>query len=260
MRKREEKRISKVQEQRVSALKADLFKMYEDCKLAGAIVEVSPASDSSKSRSTNDLFHDVYRTRGAAHRIHRVGRTRSRSASPARADAQDGRRRQNGMRNVSQSFRTTSRSASPLESHHRSNELVRSGTFTFGSASRGKGGKPRDAIDQEHSVPADLGLRWIEIGYFRPEHGEELSCNELAVALPRQRKFTSAEFDQFGLGTLQKNCYIKARDGRFYRPEHSENTTEQSVRISERKEYRVWEWIRTTYLKFYIPVFRARNA
>ena len=99
--------------QTVSALEADMLKMYEDCKLAGAIVEVSPASNGRLGWTTNDdmFHHDAPRTRGIAQRIHRVGRTRSRSASPSRTDgkAEDGRRWHGGRG----TFRTLSRSSSP---------------------------------------------------------------------------------------------------------------------------------------------------
>ena len=99
--------------QRMAALQADMLKMYEDCKLVGAIVEVSPASNCRLGWTTNDdMFdHDAPRTRGAAQRIHRVGRTRSRSASPSRTDskAKDGRR-WHGGRGI---FRTHERSSSP---------------------------------------------------------------------------------------------------------------------------------------------------
>ena len=255
MMEKEARRISERQEQRVAALTADMLKMYEDCKRTGAIVEVSAASDRGRlCRSTNDLFDvDVPRTRGAAHRI-RVGRTRSRSASPSseaspsretREGAKDGRRFHTGRSKASSTFRTHSRSASPSEC--RSKELARAKTFSLKDLIRGKEQR-RDLVEKDHSHRGAqrLGLRWIDVGHFRPAHGTELSCDLLAVALPRQLEFTPAELGQFKLGELQRDSYVKARNGRFYQPEQERKDNDKGI----------WDWVRAAYLKFYIPAFR----
>ena len=231
---------------------ADMLKMYEDCKRTGAIVEVSAASDSGRlCRSTNDLFDDdVSRTRVAAHIIHRVGRTRSRSASPSRETregAKDGRRLHRGRSKASSTFRTHSRSASPSE--YRSKELARSKTFSFRGFIRGKEQR-RDLVEKEHRDRGALGLRWIDVGHFRPAHGTELSCDLLAAALPRQLEFTPAEWGQFNMGKLQRDSYVKARNGRFYRPEQERKDNDKGI----------WDWVRAAYLKFYIPAFRRSGT
>jgi hypothetical protein len=218
------------QRQRLETLHADLLKIYEESKLAGAVVEVSPWKE---SRSAHDLFDGERRTRGDRP----VGRTRSRSASPSRGDVRESRRAQrSGWLRIQ---RTRSRSAGERLGERAeqgsSKELARSNTFSFS----GKGGQRRELTERD---PAwDVLTKWVDCGFFRPETGAEVHCNLLAAALPRQREFTQAELAAFRLEEkVRHDSYIKARDGRFYRPEGVFNS-KQRPRLPLGG---VWDWLK----------------
>lgn len=224
------------QRQRVEALNADLLSIFEESKRAGAVVEVSSKA-SRLTRSTNDLFEG--RTRGGRP----VGRTRSRSASPSRGDGRESRCAQRS--GVLWPRRTRSRSAGPEAAGERagnssSKELARSNTFSVGSF-RAKGGQRRELTEKDPASDT-IGTKWVDCGFFRPQTGAELQCDLLAATLPRQREFTPAELAVFQLGEkLRYGSYVKARDGRFFKPEA---VFEDEQRFKRLPFSGVWDWLK----------------
>ena len=67
------------------------------------------------------------------------------------------------------------------------------------------------------SVPKN-GLKWQNIGLFRPSEGRHLTSPELAAALQTKVEFTEEELARFGISDVQMDDFIKSGSS-FFQPE-----------------------------------------
>ena len=68
-----------------------------------------------------------------------------------------------------------------------------------------------------------LGLKWANVGSFRPSTGVEITNQNLSLALENRNEFTRDEFDLFGVHGLTYECFIRVK-GCYMIPEKPPNT------------------------------------
>lgn len=63
-----------------------------------------------------------------------------------------------------------------------------------------------------------LGLRWKEVGWFRPHEGQQVFNIMLIEALQHKTEFEPVEFARFGLMDLSSTSFVRGVDLKYYRP------------------------------------------
>jgi hypothetical protein len=67
-------------------------------------------------------------------------------------------------------------------------------------------------------IKAASGVAWEAVGTSPPTRGRELHSEQLAAALRRRKKFTTREWESFGITELFFNSFVRAADGVYHRP------------------------------------------
>ena len=70
-----------------------------------------------------------------------------------------------------------------------------------------------------------LGLKWANLGSFRPSAGMEINSHSLSLALEKRNEFTRDQFDLFGVHELTYECFIRVK-GSYFIPEKPSNTND----------------------------------
>ena len=77
-----------------------------------------------------------------------------------------------------------------------------------------------EVVEGEHTSHTNtgLGLRWKEVGWFRPHEGRQVFNILLIEALEVKREFTPAELARFGIVDLSHSDFVRGTDLKYYRP------------------------------------------